>query len=314
MPRRNTRSRLAALILLCLPLHLAAGEEPPPDPAEVQPSALQPALPWQRLHFATESPVGSVNTTLTLSPATMADLEARPYAELGDTPEAFTASRVLRLQADGEVRTVLGGSATRASAWFDADSGQVLLRERTRAGSNGSGKIHRFGERGASRLRLEPAGSRQAQLPSAEWSKRSRKFFPYDMTRAGCNSLTVPALLVYSISSQPALTRHCVFHDGALYRARLESRGSEEHTVNYSLHTAGGQRQVSGPRRLERLEVQIEPLDGKARIEDFELLELRGELVIHRDPEYRIPVLVSGSRSGLGNITMRLTDASLGPD
>jgi hypothetical protein len=315
MPRSTAPIRLAALALLCLPLSLIAGEEPPPDPARAQAPATGPSPPpWHRLHFAADSLAGSVTTTLTLSPAKMADVEARTFPESGDTPEAFTASRVLQLQVDGEARTVLTGSTTRASVWFDADSGQVLLRERTSAGSKGSSKIHRFGARGASRLRLEPADSRQALLPSAQWSKRSGKFFPYDMARAGCNSITVPAQLIYAISRQPELTPYCVFHDGALYRVQLQSRGNEKHAVSYSLRSTGGQRQVSGPRRLERIALRIEPLDPKARLEDFELLELRGDITIQVDPEYRIPVMLSGSRSGLGSIIIRLTDASLEHD
>ena len=314
MPRSTARIRLAALALLCLPLSLVAGEEPPPDPARAEAPATRPSPAWNRLHFAADSLAGSVTTTLTLSPATMADVEARTFPESGDTPEAFTASRVLQLQVDGEARTVLTGSTTRASVWFDADSGQALLRERTSAGSKGSSKIHRFGARGASRLRLEPADSRQALLPSAQWSKRSGKFFPYDMAQAGCNSITVPAQLIYAISRQPELTPYCVFHDGALYRVRPESRGGGKHALSYSLHNAGGQRQVSGSRRLQRIALRIEPLDAKARVEDFELLELRGDITIHVDPEYRIPVMLSGSRSGLGSIIIRLTDASLGHD
>lgn len=315
MPRSTAPIRLAALALLCLPLSLIAGEEPPPDPARAQAPATGPSPPpWHRLHFAADSLAGSVTTTLTLSPAKMADVEARTFPESGDTPEAFTASRVLQLQVDGEARTVLTGSTTRASVWFDADSGQVLLRERTSAGSKGSSKIHRFGARGASRLRLEPADSRQALLPSAQWSKRSGKFFPYDMARAGCNSITVPAQLIYAISRQPELTPYCVFHDGALYRVQLQSRGNEKHALSYSLRSTGGQRQVSGPRRLERIALRIEPLDPKARLEDFELLELRGDITIQVDPEYRIPVMLSGSRSGLGSIIIRLTDASLEHD
>ena len=315
MPRSTAPIRLAALALLCLPLSLIAGEEPPPDPARAQPPATGPSPPpSHRLHFPADSLAGSVTTTQTLSPAKKADVEGRTFPESGDTPQAFTASRVLQLQVDGEARTVLTGSTTRASVWFDADSGQVLLRERTSAGSKGSSKIHRFGARGASRLRLEPADSRQALLPSAQWSKRSGKFCPYDMARAGCNSITVPAQLIYAISRQPELTPYCVFHDGALYRVQLQSRGNEKHAVSYSLRSTGGQRQVSGPRRLERIALRIEPLDPKARLEDFELLELRGDITIQVDPEYRIPVMLSGSRSGLGSIIIRLTDASLEHD
>ena len=305
MPCSAIRIRLAALTLLCLPLSLIAGEEP----------ATAPSPPWHRLNFAADGLTGSVSTILTLSPASMADLDAPPYATLADTPDAFSARHPLQLQVDGEVRTLLGNSGTLARVWFDADNGQALLRERTRTGSKGSSKIHRFGTSGASRLRLEPDNSRQAQLPTAQWTKHDRKFHPYDMQQAGCQHITVPALLLYSISREPARNRHCVFHDGALYRVQANARGNAEHAVSYTVQTAGQtagvRRQVRGPRRLERITLDVEPLDREADVDDFELLELRGDLAIHVDPEYGIPVQLSGSRDGLGKITIQLTSASL---
>ena len=57
----------------------------------------------------------------------------------------------------------------------DAATGQVLLRERIRPGSEGSGKLHRFGSHGASRLRLEPADSREAQQPVAQFDQVRHK-------------------------------------------------------------------------------------------------------------------------------------------
>lgn len=314
MPCSAFRTRLAALALLCLPLSLIAGEEPPPEPAPGQTPATAPSPPWHRLRFAADGLTGSVSTILTLSPASMADLDAPPYATLADTPDAFSARHPLQLQVDGEVRTLLGNSGTLARVWFDADNGQALLRERTRTGSKGSSKIHRFGTSGASRLRLEPDNSRQAQLPTAQWTKHDRKFHPYDMQQAGCQHITVPALLLYSISREPTRTRHCVFHDGALYRVQANARGNAEHAVSYTVQTTGDRRQVRGPRRLERITLDVEPLDRQADVDDFELLELRGDLAIHIDPEYRIPVQLSGSRDGLGKITIQLTSASLDSD
>mgnify|MGYP001822325420 FL=1 len=320
MPSSATRKRLAALLLLCLPpLPLAAGEEPPPSPlatpAQATAAPATAAVPgWNRLRFAADGVTGSVSTTLTLSPASMAELDAPPYADLQDTPEAFSSRQLLRLQVEGEIRTLFGSSATRASVWFDAGSDQALLRERTSTGSRGSSKIHRFGARGAGRLRLEPEDSRQAELAITEWTRRQRKFYHYDMQRSGCSTITVPALLLYSISRQPAVSSYCVFHDDALYRVRLEPRGSDMNTVSYTLDSPGGQRHINQPRRLEQLALRIEPLSQKAVVDDFELLELRGELSIRVDPEYHLPVQVSGSRRGAGMITIQLTSASLDAD
>jgi len=312
MPFCATCNRLAALALLCLPLPLAAGEEPPPDPLNTPAPATTATPDWQQLRFAADGLTGSVITTLTLSSATMAELDALPYAELQDTPDAFSSEQPLRLQVDGEIRTLFGSSATQARVWFDAGSGQALLRERTRPGNEGSSKIHRFGPGGASRLRLEPEDSRQALQPATQWTRREHKFHRYDMQRTGCSTVTVPALLLYSISRQPATTRYCVFHDDALYRVEFVPRGSSVQTLGYTLDGPGGQEQINRPRRLERVALRIEPLSRKADIDDFELLELRGDLSIDLDPEYRLPVQVSGSRSGAGKITIQLTSVSLG--
>lgn len=302
-------NRLAALALLCLPLPLAMGEEPPPAGSQHPPPV---AAAWQQLQFAGEDLVGSVVTTLSVSAATLADLDAPPYRELHDTPEAFDSDRPLRLEVNGEVRSLFSRSTTLASAWFDAATGQVLLRERTRPGRKGSSKIHRFGARGVARLRLEPADSRQEQLPTTHWSRRDRKFYPYDLQDSGCSQITIPALLLYHVSSRPQDSVYCVFHDDALYRVRLESTGSKMLPVDYTLHRPGRLQQVSGPRPLEGIALHVEPLGRQADAGDFELLELRGELAIQLDPQTRIPVQVSGSRAGLGDITLRLIDASTG--
>lgn len=318
MPSSTIRNRPAALVLLCLPLclplSLEAGEEPPPEPVDTPAPFTAAAPAWNTLRFAADGLTGSVNTTLTLSSASMTELDAPPYAQLQDTPDAFSSRQPLRLKVDGEIRTLFGSSATQASVWFDAGSGQALLRERTRTGRQGTSKIHRFGARGASRLRLEPEDGRQAALAITQWTRQERKFHRYDMRRNGCASITVPALLLYSLSRQPATSSHCVFHDDTLYRVQLEPQGSKVHTLSYTLDSPGGQRQIKGPRRLERFALRIEPLSRKADIGDFELLELRGDLSIDLDAEFHLPVRVSGSRRGAGDITIELVSASLGAD
>ena len=309
---RLTRSRLSVLALLCLPQVLNAGEEPPPQPPPARPATpVSAPPPWTQLRFAADSLTGSVHTNLTLTAASPAELDSPPYAALRDTPDAFTGSNLLRLQVDGEIRGLFGGSATRASVWFDAGSGQVLLRERIRPGSEGSGKIHRFGSQGASRLRLEPADSREAQQPPAQWTRRDRKFHRYDPEAGGCSGIIVPALLLYEISRQPVTARHCVFHDDALYRVTLEAQGLLRQPVSYSLNIAGTERQIGGSRPQQVYALRIEALGRAADIDKFELLELRGALRIHVDPEFSVPVQVSGSRGGAGRITIGLTGATL---
>ena len=311
MPRRVARSRLIALSLLCLPVLLHAGEEPPRETR----MAVQPAPPdtaaWQRLVYTAGRLSGSVTTTLTLVPASMAALDHPPYNALHGTPAAFSSEPLLRLDIDGKLRSLFGDRLTQASIWFDPGTGRAILRERIRPGSDGSAKLHRFGRQGATRLRLEPADSREASLPPAEWTRRELRFFPYDLTGSGCHNVGVPALLLYLVSRLPETTSLCVFQDDALYRVHLEPQGSEMHPLDYTVSTSAGTRRVSGSRRLARVALQIEGLTPGADVAEFELLELRGTLVIFMEAEHRLPVLLSGARAGAGAVTLRLEAASL---
>lgn len=223
-----------------------------------------------------------------------------------NTITPFTAHQVRLLTVSGQ------GQAphTVLRIWFDGETGTVLQRDRLKSGPDGSRKIHRYGPDGATRVRLKPAGRAQAQATPATWTQRKDKAYPYDLAAAGCSYVTVPALLLYAVSSaQTGNTGSflCVFQDDTLYRVWLEPQGSAPVAVDYTIRSGTGERRVTGEQMLEKIGLRIEPVSGRQDATGFELLELRGEIALHIDPDTRLPVGISGSRSLYRDINIRLS-------
>jgi hypothetical protein len=134
------------------------------------------------------------------------------------------------------------------------------------------------------------------------------------MERAGCDTITVPALLLVLLPRLEAAARdvsHCVFASDALYRVWLEPQGSETLKVDYTLTVGADSRRVSSRRLLEKVALRIEPVSPGAEAADFELLELRGDIILYLDRKTGLPVQVTGSRSLLKDIDIQLSAAVL---
>jgi hypothetical protein len=306
-----SRFYLAAATLLLFQ-SVTAGEEPPALPAEL-PTA-HPGATWNRLHYSAEGGIGSISTILELTSTSLQDMQSPPYTALANTAFQIIASPLLRIDIQARATSLFGDSGTQGTLWFDPATGAVLQRDKLRPGRKGSRKIYRFGSDGALRLRLEPRDRAEAEQPSDEWSRVKESFFAYDLVDSGCEFVSDPILLLYLVSLPEYIDANrgvqtCLFFDDALYRVRLEPQGSEWLDVNYAVNSAAGRRRVQGRRESLKLLLWVEPLTAGADRADFELLELRGTIAIHLDTESRLPLQVSGERSGLGRLRIALVEA-----
>ncbi len=304
-------NRLCALAsgLLLLVMHPCfAGEEPADELVAGTGNTAQPG--WTRLVYSAAGLPGKPTTSLEITASSMEDLDIPGIRYQGQSFTPFEARHVRLLTVTGQHED----DRTRLRIWFDAETGTVLQRDRLKPGPGGSRKIHRFGPEGAARVRLEPANRAQARATPSGWTNRKDKVFPYDLAGAGCSRVTVPTLVLYTVSSvQGDSTGNylCVFQDDTLYRAGLESRGSEPVSVDYTIRTGSAQHQVAGEQTLEKIGLRIEAVSDGQDTAGFELLELRGEIAIYLDPASRLPVVISGDRSVYRNIHISLDAASL---
>jgi len=302
-------ARIAGLLLLLLAVPVChAGEEPADEPVT---AADDPARPgWTRLVYTGDALPGTPTTMLELFESSADSLDIPGVRFPDDSITPMSTGRVYLLAVSGQGAV----SNTVLRIWFDALSGAVLQRDRLKTGADGGRKTVRFGREGAVRVRLKPADRVQAQATPATWTDRKDKVYPYDLTAAGCRHVTVPALLLYTVSvadRDRGERSLCVFQDGALYRVRLYSGGSTEQAIDYAVSSTAGTYQVSGTREIEQIRLRIEPVSSDADPDKFELLELRGAIGIQVDPATGLPVVVSGSRGLYRDIRIHLTGATL---
>lgn len=310
MPEQRTQAAGLALLLLLTALLCLAGEEPVDEFTAAASSTARPG--WTRLVYTGEDLPGKPSTSLELIESSMDALAITGARVPENTITPFNARHVRLLTVAGQGQAPHTG----LRIWFDGDTGTVLQRDRLKSGPDGSRKIYRYGPDGAARVRLEPANRQQEQATPATWTQRKDKVYRYDLDAAGCRRVTVPALLLFAVATREPATMDsylCVFQDDTLYRVWLRPQGTERIPVDYTVSSGKGKRRVSGDQVVEKIGLHIEPVTGAADTTGFELLELRGEIVIYVDTATGLPVRFSGSRALYRDIGMQLTAAAL-PD
>ncbi len=300
-----------ALLAFLLPLSLyshAGGEAPP-----VTQSSL-PGVDWTMLRFEASRFGISLTTTLDLGESSRSDMQARPYAALGNEGFQQVAGKVMRLDIHALAESVLERYSTEGRVWFAAGSLAVLQRDRLKPGPGGARKVYRYAGDGATRIRVEPDSREEGRQPPVDWTKIKRSFYPYDLATAGCDFVTSPELLLDRASSREPSNGGrplCVFNDDALYRVWLVPGVEAKRHLDYTVNAGGAVHRVSGSRRVLKLSLRVEPISPGADPAVFELLELRGAIAIYLDAGNGLPVLISGERAGIGELDVRLVEANL---
>jgi hypothetical protein len=306
--QHTTAAGLSLLLLLIAAPVCLAGEEPSDELVTATGGAARTG--WTRLVFTGDDLPSIPTTSLEVTESSMNALSIAGARVPEDTITPFTARDVRLLTVTGQDQPAHTG----LRIWFDGETGTVLQRDRLKSGPDGSRKTHRYGHEGAVRVRLEPANHAQEQATPATWTQRKDKVYRYDLDAAGCSRVTVPALLLYAVAiREPAAMDSylCVFQDDTLYRVWLRAQGTVRIPVDYTVSSSTGIRRVTGEQVVEKTGVRVEPVSEAADTAGFELLELRGEIVIYIDPATRLPVGISGSRGLYRTINIRLSAATV---
>jgi hypothetical protein len=307
-------SRLC-LILLGLLLALGCRANGPDSPQPVGQATSLPEPAWVSLDYEAKASVGEVSTSLVLADAAAGELSAPPYQALKDAPPPMSAAHLRVLRVQGRAKALLGGYRSEGSIWFDAGTGAVLQRDKLRPGRKPYRKVYRFRPDGAFRVKLEPANRAEAEGSSERWTKIRESYYPYDDAGSGCKVVSEPTLLLYllprlDLAAGAKTVDECVFWDDAVYRVRLQPQGREVRDLDYRERAGGAEQRVSGSREVLKVALGVEPVTPGAERSDFEFLELRGDIVIYLDVASRIPVLLSGERSGFGRLDIPLVRMS----
>lgn len=293
------RFTLAAACLL-FGNSLSAGAEPEPATSA-----------WNMLRYEASGMLGSTNTGVKL-------LESSPRELLTATPKPLLGVTlqqdprhvlVMDIQATGKALGKKHQSSVRI--WFDAASGAVFLRDKLRSGKDPYRKVYRFADNGAFRIKQQPSSGDEARKPAQQWNKIKNSTYSYDLDDSGCDTVTDPALLLYLLSVRQAVppSPRCVFFDDTLYKVSFIDQGREQIAVSYSDQTdSNNARDVDGSRTVRHYRLEVTPLQSGAESGDFELFELRGDIIVTLDLETGIPLQLAGHRSGVGHITIPVAE------
>ena len=267
---------------------------------------------WSQLHFEASQALQQISTEVSLMPV------SDPRLIEGTMSDPIQAASDSILLATAKVRAKLLFKTKKwtGRVWFDGVSGAVLQRVRLKPGDDASRKSFRFGQKGVERFVDRPRSRDEADLSPDAWSKTKRHYFPYPMPSSGCDVVSDPLLLLVSASSldidKDTSKRICVFNKKTLYYVELKAEKREELQTAYVLKMKERQVKTESPVTAIKVRISAKPIDPKAPSrDDFEFLGLGGQLFLWVDAERRIPLIVTGELSPVGQVSIGLTAATL---
>lgn len=269
-----------------------------------------PALCWRELEFAAGNSWASASAVLhylTPSAAALGAQLHQPPDAAAPLP-ASQSTALLRVNFDAMM------SHGELLLWFDRDTGGALQMLRTGGGRESRRKLHRLLETGVWRERRAPEGAGDGDPGS--WPVRSQGVIPYPEGLAPGEPVLASAALIaqaarFAANPADATTSFVVLSDTHFYRVRLREMPERSIATGLLLQTGEGRRRVEGERRVKRVALDHELMDGQPGEDPLRLLELEGELQIAIDTATHLPVRVQGTWLRVGTVPVNLVRARL---
>jgi hypothetical protein len=297
-------------------LSLAVAVLPPSWALASSSLELDPArVAWSRLLLRASDARGEVSIEIRLSPVPAAELAPVLATGSGRAIKPPADAQVWLMTAIIEVRDYQKNYRT--DVWFVPRDASALQRRRDKVGKGANRKTFRYLLHGVQRVRLEPDGEQEADLPPEQWPVVKEHFYPYGPAKAGCSVLSDPALLLF-IASADVLTDEgerldvCVFNKQTLYRARLSAGALRSLKVDYAEIGPDFRNDINRDITARKIRLEARPSGaGELKPDPFEFFEMPGDIDILLDEFSRIPVEVVGNVSGLGRVVFTLSEVTL---
>lgn len=205
------------------------------------------------------------------------------------------------------------GRHTVSELLMNSLTGAALQRTSHDSGSRLRHRIYRFTDIGAYHKTRWPVGEAEEKLPAErwpEWSKAGEDLRPYP-DEASDQIVTDPGGLLY-IAGAAALeepgdtTEILAFVRGQVYRVRIEVTQPESINVRFTKYDGNTVVEQKGKYQAMKLLIRGQGLDEGDGEDQFELLGLRGDIIMHMDPETRAPLQLNGRVKIAGNVTLRI--------
>jgi hypothetical protein len=273
---------------------------------------------WSKLSFSAESFAVSVTVEMQLKALPAAKVEAalinspRGIAIRPSTPDAWHS--VVNMTIDPIFRSPV---KLLNEVWFNPEDAAALGWVRLDRGEDDQKKIYRFTREGVFRHRIEPGNPQEAEQGPEQWTDVKDTFYPYDLARLGCPSVSENLALIYiisaavnSLSRQPLAV--CVFGKRQLHNVRL--RSGEIQTLKIDFIEKKAQGVVHRKGKLEALKIMVEATPmvmDQEEVEEFSFLGFHKDIAIFIDPVSGLPIQASGFLPTVGQVDLKLSEARL---
>ena len=200
--------------------------------------------------------------------------------------------------------------------WFLPGNASPVQRIRRKFGDDPYTKTYRYRWDKAYRRRARPNDRSEVDGEPEAWTKISNSTYALTPTQFGCSSISDTSLLLYLLTaagfSEDAKPLHlCLFNKMTLYYAEFRVVGSERLQVSYIAKLEDAESRVND--EIDTLRILVTARAGDVAggpPEPFEVLKLRGDIEIFLDEASRLPVRIRGNVPDLGDIDLRLTEAT----
>lgn len=275
-------------------------------------------ISWSKLSFSAKSFAVSVTVDMQLKALPAAEVAAaliaspRGIAIQPSTPDAWHS--VVNMSIDPIFRSPV---KLMNEVWFNPKDAAALGWVRLDRGEDDQKKIYRFTREGVFRHRIEPRNRQEAKQNPEKWTDVKDSFYPYNLARLGCPSVSENLVLVYIVSAAVnSLIRLpmsvCIFGKRQLHNVRLRSGGIQTLNIDFIERRAQGDIRRQG--KVEALEIIIEGtpmVTDQEEVEKFSFLGFHKDIAIFVDPVSRLPIQASGFLPTVGQVDLKLSEARL---
>jgi hypothetical protein len=273
-------------------------------------SGFDPArIGWSEIQFHASMLFFSVDANVALNQLAVADVIDR-LMEPGEGVAITPDDKVQELR----FTTDFFGRHTTSDLLINSGTGATLQRTSHDSGKRFRHRIYRFTDIGAYQRTRWPVGKDEEKLPAErweEWSETGEGLRAYPAAAVG-SVVTDSGGLLYIVGAaqlnEPGdKIEILAYARSHVHRVQVEVTTPETIKVDYREHNGDNSVERKGKQQVMTLLIRGEGLDDGDDVDEFELLGLRGDIIMHMDPKTRAPLQLNGRVKIIGRVTLRIT-------
>jgi hypothetical protein len=265
------------------------------------------AVVWDSLEFTGSKLLIKLTSTVERERLTLDQAALELITPEGTTPKKPNGDYVNKTTITS---TILTNKAV-FSLWLNPDL-EALQRTALYSGLKDWYRNYRFLDEGAFAQKIKPA-SGESKKPWQQWSNIDQgihEYLPADSGKQLSESGAIfEAMAQGKIKRAGDVFSFNVFaRDGSL-QVTLKAVGTDTISVDYVHTLAGKTSRVRETANVLKVSVDARMLSKDSKSEDFSFMGYKDSIILHYDPEFNLPLRLSGDADVVGHVEIELTKA-----